>query len=151
MGQTIRNLSTKELSGKPIFPNRLVVECCEKFHFHYKNLRLLLSASEWKEFAKGVSESFSRWQSLDSPEPKEGTHIELCRKQVTDNTDNSIKINLNKNLYKDHDGRIFAEGADFKDQDYIHFKVRNIRLELSLLEFQQLAEAVIEAKGKLDE
>lgn len=152
MGQTIRNLSTQEVSGAPIFPKRLVVECCEKFHFHYRNLRILLSLEDWREFASGVSQALERWENRGRPLPEEGTHIELCRKSVASNPadENVIKVNLNKNLYKDHEGRIFSEGSDFKDQDYIHLKIRDIRLELSHDEFNQLSKAILEAKEKLD-
>lgn len=152
MGQTIRNLSTKEISDKAIFNNRMVVEIAEKVHVHYRNLRILLSEQDWISFAQGVRDGFDRWVKRGSPTPKEGQHIELCRKSVGINPQDkdSIRINLNRNLYTANEGRIFSEGADFKDPDYIHLKIRDLRIELSNDEFKALAQAVIEAKEKLD-
>lgn len=151
MGQTIRNLSTKEVAGNPIFNDRLVVEICEAVHLHYRNLRIILSMRDWVELAKGLSDSLSRHNSLMNPSPKEGTHIELCRKKVAQSPigNNEIKINLNNNLYKQHEGRIFAEGANLQDPDYIHLKIRDLRLELTHDEFRALTEAVKEANEKL--
>jgi len=152
MGQTIRNLSTRELDTKAIFNNRFVVEICEKVHVHYRNLRILMSLEDWISMAQGMRDSLRRWEERGMPNPEEGVHIELCRKEVAKNPlqDKDLKINLNNNLYAKHEGRIFAEGADFKDQDYIHLKIRDLRLELSQSEFNELAKAVKEASEKLD-
>jgi hypothetical protein len=54
-------------------------------------------------------------------------------------------------LYLENEGKIFAEGAELEEPRYIHLKIRDVRLELTLAEFKELSEAVIEAKGKLDE
>lgn len=151
MGQTIRNLSKKELKEKSIFNNRFVIEVCEKVHFHYRNLRIVLSQTDWEELAKGIRDSLDRWKKLGSPEPKEGTHIELCRKEVAKEPlfDNEISINLNKNLYLQNEGKIYSEGAELDDKSYIHLKIRDTRLELRPSEFLLLAEAVEEAKKEL--
>ena len=60
-----------------------------------------------------------------------------------------VKVNLNTNLYNKNEGRVFAEGADFTDPAYIHLKIRDLRLELSIDEFDQLSKAVIEARETL--
>ena len=148
MGKTLENLAKKEITGKSVFNNRFVVEVCEKMHVHYRNLRILMSLSDWLEMAKGIRDSLSRWENLGKPEPRSGTHIELCRKQVGSEPleDSVIAINLNKNLYLENEGKIFAEGSELGDQTYIHLKVRDLRIELSLGEFKQLADAITEAK-----
>jgi len=152
MGQTIRELSTKEVKSATIFNSRFVVECCEKVHVHYRNLRILLSPTDWVQMAKGMADSLKRWEAQGSPTPKEGLHIELCRKTVaTEAQDkNQIRINLNRNLYAKHEGQIFAEGANLTEPEYIHLKIRDLRIELTMDEFNALAEAVKEAKEKLD-
>jgi len=151
MGQTISKLAERPLSSQPIFPHRFVIECCEKFHFHWRNLRLVLSTSDFISLAEGCAKSLDRWKKNGSPEPTQGTHIELTRKEVAkDGDDNRVLINLNRNLYNVNEGRVFAQGANFNDKLYVHLKLRDIRLELSFEDFKQLAEAVKEADEKLN-
>lgn len=151
MGQTLEKLAHKELKDKCIFNNRFVVEICELMHVHYRNLRIILSLKDWISLASGFRDSLNRWEKLGKPEPQNGTHIELCRKQVAENPefDNQISVNLNKNLYALHEGKIFAEGNELSDQNYIHLKIRDLRIELTLRDFNELADAIIEAKEKL--
>jgi hypothetical protein len=101
--------------------------------------------------AEGFAQSLERWKKRGCP----GTgsrHIELCRKNVAvaDFSD-SIEVNLNDNLYLKNEGGIYAEGAEFKDEKYIHVKIRDIRLEMSVEEFKQLAEVLNEAKKRLED
>jgi len=151
MGQTLQNLSTKPIKKEAIFNNRFVVELAECFHCHYRNLRILLSVDDWISIARGFSDSLKRWEALGSPNPDEMKHIELCRKPVAKfpKGDDSIKINLNRNLYLANEGRIFSEGAEFEEPTYCHLKLRDLRLEMSLSEFKQLCEAVKEAEASL--
>jgi hypothetical protein len=152
MGHTIQRLAQRELKEKAVFDTRLVVEVAEKMHIHYRNLRLLLSVTDWEQFAKGIVDAYSRWQRRGMPQPAQGVHIELCRKEVAhDAVNEGIKVNLNDNLYINNEGKIFAEGADFLDKTYIHLKIRDMRLEMSLDEFNELADAITEAKAKLGE
>lgn len=150
MGETIEKLSIKKLSKKPIFDKRFVVEICERVHTHYRNIRIVQSLDDFINMAEGFSQSLERWKKRGCP----GTgsrHIELCRKQVavTDFSD-TVEINLNKNLYLENEGKIFAEGAEFKDATYIHLKLRDVRVELSLDDFNTIAEAIKEAQEKLN-
>jgi hypothetical protein len=149
VGQTIQKLSQRSLKRPAIFDKRFVVESCEDFHVHYRNLRINLGFQDWKSFGKGVADSFMRWVRKGSPV---GGHSELCRKQVASNPKNDgIMINLNKNLYKGNQGKIFSKGTDLPDDEYIHFKYRDLRLEMTLEEFKEMAECFKEAKGNLDE
>lgn len=150
MGQTLKNLSSKQLPKKTIFNNRFVVEVCEKIHLHYRNLRIVQSLSDWESMMRGMVDGYNRWLKLG--EPANGQrHIELCRKTVAMFTEeDGIKINLNRNLYKPNEGRIFSEGAEFDEPEYIHLKIRDIRLEMPVSEFLTLAEAVAEAKEALN-
>lgn len=147
MGHTIVNLADKKFPEQAIFNNRLVVEIAETVHFHYRNLRIVLSEHDWREFGKGIADAWKRWLDRDCPPPKQGQHIELCRKQIANVPIDRdyCKVNLNKNLYALNEGRIFADGADLMDEQYIHLKIRDVRLELTKAEFKLLAEAVKEA------
>lgn len=149
MGQTIEPLAVRKLDKKPIFSNRMVIELCEKAHFHYRNIRIVQTLDDFISMAEGFSSALERWKKRGCP----GTgsrHIELCRKNVavTDFSDN-IEINLNKNLYLENEGGIFAEGANFKDPQYIHLKIRDVRIEMSIDDFKLLSEAMSEAYGKI--
>lgn len=149
MGQTIQTLSQRSLKRPAIFNNRFVVESCETFHFHYRNLRINLNFQDWQAIGKGIADAFMRWMRKGSPT---GGHSELCRKQVATNPHNDgIMINLNKNLYKGNSGKIFSKGTDLKEDEYIHFKYRDLRLEMTKEEFKEMAECFKEAKGALDE
>jgi len=100
--------------------------------------------------AKGLIAAMERWQKLGQPEPEKGQHLELCRKKVATMPYNEgIQVNLNQNLYNANKGKIYAEGAEFEEETYIHFKVRDLRIEMSIKEFEDLSNAVTEAKGKL--
>lgn len=151
MGQTIKNLASRQVDSKAVFNSRFVVEICELVHVHYRNLRIIMSLGDWVRMAEGMSDALSRWRHRGEPEPSQGTHIELCRKEVAvyPISDKEININLNKNLYPYHEGRIFAEGSEFREPLYIHLKIRDLRLELSLEEFSELSEAILEAKEKI--
>lgn len=151
MGQTLVPLADKKLDGEPVFPKRMVVEVAESFHFHYRNLRIVLSQADWESFGRGVSDAWKRWCDRGKPEAKKGQHIELCRKEVaTAPLDRDYcKVNLNKNLYAENEGLIFAEGAELEDEVYVHVKIRDLRIELRKDEFKVFAEAVKEASDAL--
>lgn len=152
MGQTIAVLSEKAIEGKPIFDKRFVIEVCEAVHIHYRNLRIILSSADWKNLGKGIADAWKRYEARGCPATEVGTHIELCRKEVASDPigDDSVKVNLNKNLYELNEGKIFAEGAELLDQSrYIHLKIRDLRVELTLSEFLSVADAIGEAKEKI--
>ena len=152
MGATLKSLSKKDIPSKSIFNNRMVVEICEKVHVHYRNLRIILSLQDFLEMGRGMVSAFERWGALGMPKPIKGVHTELCRKRVaTEAHNDGIQVNLNHNLYNDNKDKIYAEGADFEDKTYIHLKVRDLRLELSVNEFKELADVIGEAKRKLED
>lgn len=148
MGQTIKELSKVELNKPAIFNKRFVVEACENFHFHYRNLRINISYADWPQFGKGFSDAYLRWEKQGRPY---GGHTELCRKIVATNPiDEGIQINLNKNLYKPNAGKIFSEGTDLTDPTYIHLKIRDLRIELTLEEFKKLSGCIKQASEELE-
>ena len=150
MGQVLKILALREIPDKCIFSKRFVVELCEKVHFHYRNLRLNLSLRDWLEICQGLTASCQRWQKLGSPQEGD-KHIELCRRRVGNDIHNDgIKISLNGNLYLKNKGKIYSEGSDFKEDKYIHLKIRDIRLEMPISEFKELANAIKEAEKGLE-
>ena len=150
MGSTLKNLSNKAVGERTVFNNRFVVEVCEKIHVHYRNLRIVMSQADFAEFAMGMRDAFDRWFARGCPEPGKDKHIELCRKKVaTDTCNEGIKINLNRNLYNKNKGSVYAEGAEFSDQLYVHLKIRDLRLEMSIEEFEEYADVIKEASRRL--
>jgi len=150
MGHSLAKLSKKEIANKAIFDSRFVVELCEKVHFHYRNLRILLSLPDFLELAKGLIVAMERWQKLGQPEPQKGQHLELCRRKVaTEAYNEQIQVNLNQNLYNANKGKIYAEGCEFEEEKYIHIKMRDTRWECSISEFHLIADAFKEAEEKL--
>lgn len=151
MGQTIECLAIRPLHTKAIFNNRFVIEICERVHVHYRNFRITQPLDEFITMADGFSKSLERWKKRGCPGTGKGVHIELCRLNVAVVDENKdIQINLNKNLYKENEGAIFAEGSNFTEDDrYIHLKIRDTRIELSVAEFKLLIEAGVEAYGKI--
>lgn len=150
MGHTLKQLSKRELPQTAIFDRRFVIEVCEKIHFHYRNIRLNLSLTDWIELCQGCIKAFDRWQKRGNPEPGK-KHIELCRRKVgTETYNDGIQINFNKNLYNLHKNDIYSAGASLEDEEYVHVKIRDIRIELTKQEFKVLAEAVNEAEEQLN-
>lgn len=151
MGHTIEPLASRIIGKKCIFNDRFVIELCEKAHIHYRNIRIVQSLDDFINTAEAFVSALDRWKKRGCPGTGQGQHIELCRRKVAivDESD-KIQVNLNENLYKKNEGGIFAEGADFTEDKYIHLKLRDIRVELSLSEFQEIAEAIKEAQEKLN-
>ena len=148
MGQTIHELSRRELKPNKIFNHRFVIELCEGMHFHYRNFRFMLNRDSWHQIAKGCSDSLARWMKRGFP--AYGTkHMELCRKQVVPEEKEMMCINLNKNLYNRFEDKVFSEGNDFKEPEYIHVKYRDLRIEMPIQEFNDFAAMVRDAQTTL--
>lgn len=151
MGHTVKCLAAREIQAKSVFNNRFCVEICEKVHTHYRNLRIVQSLDDFITMASGFTDSLDRWKKRGCPGTSKNIHLELCRKQIAiaDNS-NQIQVNLNDNLYNKNADGIFALGADFTDDKYIHLKIRDIRFEMSLNEFKELSNAITEANRELE-
>jgi len=151
MGHTLLPLADKKIGEHAIFNNRFVVEVAETMHVHYRNLRINLSLDDWISMAQGMADALKRWKDRGSPEPKEGLHIELCRKEVATVPLNSdyCKVNLNKNLYRLNEGKIYSDGAELEDEQYIHVKWRDLRIECTKEDFITMASAMEEARKTL--
>ena len=76
MGKVILPLSEGELSEKTIFDRRFVIECCETFHLHWRNLRLELSADNWLQLVDAFETGIAKWRAARvaalAPAPRAG-------------------------------------------------------------------------------
>lgn len=151
MGRTIDKLSERSIGKKSIFDSRFCIELCEKAHIHYRNIRIVQSLDDFINTAEAFVSALDRWKKRGCPGTAVGQHIELCRRKIAINDESDkIQVNLNENLYKKNEGGIFAEGAEFSDDRYIHIKLRDVRIECSLAEFQEICETFKEAQEKLN-
>lgn len=152
MGRTIEKLSERNIGKKCIFNNRFVIELCEKAHIHYRNIRIVQTLDDFISTAESFVSALDRWKKRGCPGTGVNQHIELCRKKIAIFEDSdTVQINLNENLYKKNDGGIFAEGAEFNEEEkYIHLKIRDVRVELSIQEFKEISKAFKEAEEKLN-
>lgn len=150
MGRTIEPLAVKTIGKKCIFDERFVIELCERAHIHYRNLRIVQSLDDFINTAEAFVSALDRWKKRGCPGTGVNQHIELCRRKVAiaDESD-TVQVNLNENLYNKNENGIFSEGADFTEEKYIHVKIRDLRLECSIAEFNTICEAFLEAKEKL--
>jgi len=151
MGHTVKPLSLVEISKHSVFNNRFVIEICERVHTHYRNLRIIQPLDEFITIAEGINQALERWKKRGCPGTGKGMHIELCRKQIALNEEsNKIQVNLNDNLYNKNVDGIYSLGADFSDPQYIHIKYRDLRLEMSIPEFKEFADAVSKAAREVE-
>lgn len=105
---------------------------------------------DFVKIAEGFKDGLDRWKKRGCPGTSKEHHIELCRKKIESESENdNVVINLNENLYIKNKDAIFSEGADFEDPEYVHLKIGDIRVELSIQDFEVLGDAIIEAKEKL--
>lgn len=152
MGRTLIKLANKRLLSSAVFPQRFVIEICEKVHTHYRNLRITQSLTDWIQMAEGYKDALERWKKRGCPTPRKESHIELCRKIMRGEAeDEKLEVNLNKNLYLDNKDKIFAEGAEIEDLRYIHFKIRDLRIEMSISEFKEICALMKDAEAKLED
>ena len=148
MGQTVKQLAKRALPKNTIFNKRFVIELCEGIHFHYRNFRFLWSRDTWYQVCKGCADALQRWIKRGFPSIG-NKHIEMCRKTVVPDLSEFICINYNMNLYNRHEGQVYSEGNEFKDDHYIHVKYRDLRIEMSLEEFEIFAQTVKDAQHLL--
>ena len=150
MGKVIRKLAEGTVPEKTIFDKRLVVECCETFHLHWRNLRLELDHANWQDFIATMLEAERTWREGGSPPAHD--HFELQRKLIdTAGVLNrtSVGAELCENLYKTA-APPFGLHADFYDDDeFVHFHYRDLRVEMSVADFLGFSKVMADARERL--
>ncbi len=149
MGRTFQLLSENKIDGKTIFDKRLVVECCETFHLHWRNLRLEFSHENFIVFIKTVLEAYNAWTKNGSP--VSAHHLELGRGLIFPSlcTPQDVKIEVCENLYKKHEN---SRDSEFLIEDeFIHIHYRDLRIEMSKEEFVGLAESFVSALNNFNQ
>ncbi|MGE5327917.1 MAG: hypothetical protein ACM3KR_00210 [Deltaproteobacteria bacterium] len=149
MGETIKILHEKNINSRGIFPRRLVTECCENFHIHYRWLRIEMNKAEFEKVLSVFNKSEKRYQELGKPESC--YHEELSKEVMPNYIDRKIKFELCRNLYKHTSNEGGKDSEFFSDRTYIHIHWDNLRIEISRNEFEDLYLAFMEAKRHLED
>ena len=150
MGKVILPLSEGELSDKTIFDRRFVIECCETFHLHWRNLRLELSADNWLQLVEAFETGIAKWRAHGSP--RSHPHLELARflmdtSQVVNGT--TANAELCENLYKTLRETHGADAEFWVEDAFVHFHYRDLRVEMPIADFLGFSKTMTEAHTKL--
>jgi len=130
MGDIEENLGVAFLGAECICSNRLVVEQCENFHIHYRDLRLEFDEDTFSIFCNTATEAWAAFEE----DPQKGDTMffrELSKEfvQSFSTGHNIFKIELLKN-------------------GVIHIHYRNIRLELDQDAFRLLTHTFLTAYSR---
>ena len=125
MGDIKKILGFKKLNSSPLFCNDLRVENAESIHLHWRDLRILMSQSQFSTLHNGVTEAVINWDGALSNEDLVLSHTNLP----------------DKIIFKDE-----AKVEELRDGN-IHFHWRDLRLELTPEDFLSLCELIISSKN----
>ena len=150
MGKVILPLSEGELSEKTIFDKRFVIECCETFHLHWRNLRLELSADNWLQLVDAFETGIAKWRAHGSP--RSHPHLELARflmdtSEIVHPT--TANAELCENLYKTLRETHGADAEFWVEDAFVHFHYRDLRVEMPIADFLAFSKTMSEAHTKL--
>ena len=150
MGKVILPLSEGELSEKTIFDRRFVIECCETFHLHWRNLRLELSADNWIQLVEAFETGIAKWRAHGSP--LSHPHLELARflmdtSEVIHPT--TANAELCENLYKTLRETHGADAEFWVEDAFVHFHYRDLRVEMPIADFLAFSKTMTAAHTKL--
>jgi hypothetical protein len=150
MGKVIAPLAEGTVPEHTIFDRRFVLECCERFHFHWRNLRLELTADNWIEFVRTFEEAIAVWRANGSP--REHFHLELAKYLMDLNEvvhPTTVGVELCANLYKEMRAT-HGQDAEFWEEDaFVHFHYRDMRFEMSIADFLGFSKTMSDARLKL--
>ncbi len=146
MGKTLEILAKGKLTQNTIFNKRFVVESCETFHFHIRNLRYEFQYEDFLKILDAFDEIKKTYDK--NGRPRSHQHLELGRAELNpQNGSDELSIELCENLYKK-----YPTGWDsfFHDEEtFVHLHWRDLRVEMSNAEFLEFGKQVSRAHQKL--
>ena len=141
MGKVIRPLAETKIGNYSIFPERFTLEECGEYHFHYRSVRIAFTPDEFKDFLRLTR--FDR-------DKKEKIFLSKVMRSNGDVIDkNRLVTEYTKNTYIKHRKDSAKEADFFKEPAYIHVHYRNLRLEMPIEEFVQVANNFENARNAL--
>ena len=142
MGFTRDILAARRLSEKTVFyTDSFRIDLAESFHFHFRNLRLAFSISDFKTVGFAFLKTFFCWlfRGLPGYRPAD-QFIQFVAARFAEPAAEDILLTRAAELT-----------IELQQQaDYIHVHYRSLRLELSISEFMEIADIIAAAKAQLD-
>ena len=131
MGKIIKHLKKINSRFNPLYSNSTRYESAECIHFHWRNLRIVMSKKEFLSVIKLNSASMDKWETIGRTAGCGDGHLlgEENIPKESEVTGNTIAIELNENC--------------------IHLHIRDIRLELKEDEFIELANCIEKGEKEL--
>jgi GT2 family glycosyltransferase len=150
MGKVIAPLAKTQVPANTVFDKRLVIECCERFHIHWRNVRLELTPDIWDGFVATFEQAIATWRANGSPRQHE--HLELARylmdtSQIVHPTD--VEVELCENLYKNLRATHGADAEFWEEDAFVHFHYRDMRFEMSIEDFLGFSKAMADGRERL--
>lgn len=130
MGDTITTLSQCLLS-KRLWHEHLRIEQCEKYHFHWRNLRILLDEQQYTSLESAITES-------------------SCERKPGQSNDQDVLLR-EKRLDEGEEMLACIEVISTVAGPRIHFHYGELRLELEIKEFYQLTSLLQSARDAYEQ
>ena len=127
----------KILANKKVADHGLYVgstwEDCENIHLHWDDFRLIMTEKDFCNFVESTCTAIKKLQILKETNEREKGH---CLVQW-------------KPEYRYFKNRLQIELQDAPQTGHVHIHLRDLRLELSIEEFKELAECMAKAVEEL--
>lgn len=139
MGEVKKILADHKLA-KPIsdhYHNDILIELCESFHIHLRNLRIALDYEEFERILRYFFNTSNAWHDDGKPKPSE---------MRRDRQIHYVKGKIKPIHGVENDALCVEELED----GHIHVHYRSLRLDLSKREFKEFADVIIRAYDKLE-
>lgn len=136
MGDIKQILVSEELEPRVLFPKRICVDLCENLHLHNRNIRHEFSLEEWALYSAAMQNLYKASEySIDKHKYIEGTH------------DFFVQSNYNT-PYPTNNSAYFPNRFSIEEcrDDTFHVHYRDLRIELTRNEFEQITNAFAKAK-----
>lgn len=122
---------------KGLYHDSMRIETCECIHLHWRNLRITMSAGQFRAFARTTSRALRKWIRLGQP-IQQGDVI-LMHSSVKEQTLNGDVVAAEVN------------GRGDGEPNHIHVHYKDMRLEMLEEEFLQLTDCLAGAAARLRE
>ncbi|HWB23113.1 MAG TPA: glycosyltransferase [Gaiellaceae bacterium] len=138
------------MPANTVFDRRFVLECCERFHIHWRNIRLELTPENWIGFVNTFEQAIATWRANGSPRQHE--HLELAR-YLMDTSEivhpTEVEVELCENLYKNLRETHGADAEFWEEDAFVHFHYRDMRFEMSIEDFLGFSKAMADGRERL--
>lgn len=126
-----------------LYSDHLSVELAEDFHFHLRNLRIEMDDQEFLQVCRTLLKAYRHWRILGSP--KIGDFESVGQQIFLEKSKICAEAGKSNNVVNSDEIRIELQ----KWTDYVHLHWKWLRLEFSVKEFLEFADAVRKAEQEL--